>query len=73
MSYANSDNVITVYDDQDNVVASFPVGGNTGKVSQVSRDNPVYLPIGSAAFVEAEGTGAITSGPLTVVGEVRIA
>jgi hypothetical protein len=72
--FANGDQVITVYDINDNVVWAYNLLALLVPPAQVlSVDNPIVGPMGSPLFVEVAGTGALTDGPLTVSGNIRVA
>lgn len=71
-AWAGADALIEVYDVDDNLVDSFPLGTATN-VEAVSELNPLVLPIGSPAFVEGSGTGILTDGSLSVSGFIRVA
>lgn len=72
MAYASDAKVVTVYDIEDKVVASFPIGAGT-TVDAISAANPLVGPSGSPLFVECVGVGALQNGPLSVSGDIRIA
>ena len=71
--YASGAKTINIYDVKDNLVDTFFLGtGN--KVDAISEDNPFAMPIGSPAFVEGSGTGAVsTDAGVTVSGFIRVA
>lgn len=71
--FAGNDNVIQVFDINDNLVWGHVLGaGNDVPVNVLGPDQPIVGPMGSPLFVEAVGTGALTDGPMTVAGFVRI-
>jgi len=72
MVYGSGGKVVTIYDIDDNNLGSFPIAANTS-VESISEETPFVGPAGSPLFVEVVGVGALTDGPLTVSGEVRIA
>lgn len=71
-AWANNDKVINVYDINDNLVRTIPIGAGT-EVLSVTEESPLVMPPGSPAFIEGTGTGALTDGPFSAVGYVRIA
>jgi hypothetical protein len=72
MVYASGAKVVTIYDVDDNVLGVFPIGASVF-VPSITEETPFVGPAGSPLFVECVGSGALTDGPMTVTGEVRIA
>ena len=72
MVYGSGAKVVTIYDVDDNVLGVFPIAANTS-VESITEATPFVGPAGSPLFVEVVGSGALTDGPLTVTGEIRIA
>jgi len=71
-TFANADNVIRVYDINNNVIWGHALGAGTDvPVNVLGPDQPIVGPFGSPLFVEAAGTGALTDGPMVVAGYVR--
>lgn len=68
--FAANAKVVTVFDINDNIVATFPLGAGT-VVNAVTEDSPVVGPVGSPLFVECTGSGVLTDGPMTVSGYIR--
>ena len=72
--HATGDQVITVYDDADNVIWAYNLLALLEPPAQVlSQDNPIEGPMGRSLFVEVTGSGGYTAGPLTVSGRIRVA
>ena len=68
-TFANGDNVVSVYDNRDNLIWQYTLGALLDIPANVlSEDHPIVGPMGSPLFVEAAGTGALTDGPLAVRG-----
>lgn len=75
-AYATNAKVVTVFDKDNNTLfqETLGSGNNLAAADQYNIDNPVVVgPAGSPLFVEATGTGALTDGPLTVRGFIRVA
>lgn len=73
-TFANSDNVLSVYDSKNNLIWQHTLGAGTDVPANVlSEEHPIVGPMGSPLFVEAAGTGALTDGPLTVRGYKAVA
>lgn len=72
MSYASDAKVVSIYDEKDNLLASYPIASGTS-VPSISEATPFVGPIGSPLFIECVGSGVLTDGPFTVTGEVRVA
>lgn len=72
MVYGSGAKVVTIYDVDDNALGVFPIAANV-EVASITEETPFVGPAGSPLFVEVVGVGALTDGPLTVTGEVRIA
>lgn len=67
--YANADQVISVYDIDDNLIWQYTLLALLDIPANVlSEDHPIVGPMGSPLFVEASGTGGYTNGPLAVRG-----
>ncbi len=72
-AFASDDKQIEVYDIDDNLVDTFFLGAGD-VVASVNEESPLVMPIGSPAFLEGSGNGAITTdAALSVSGIVRIA
>lgn len=71
-AWANNDKVLEVYDIDDVLVDSFAIGSADRSLA-ISEDHPVVLPVGSPAFIEGKGTGALTDGLLSASGYIRVA
>ena len=72
MVYGSGGKEVTIYDIKDNVLGVFPIAANTS-VDSITEETPFVGPAGSPLFVEVTGVGALTDGPLTVTGDIRIA
>lgn len=71
--YGGTDNVIRVYDINDNLLWAHVLGAGTDVPENVlGPDQPIVGPMGSPLFVEAAGTGGVTDGPMVVAGFVRV-
>lgn len=71
-TFANNDNVIRVYDINDNVIWAHTLGAATDvPVNVLGPSQPITGPFGSPLFVEAAGSGALTDGPMVVAGWIR--
>lgn len=72
-TFANNDNVLRVFDIDDNLLWAYALGAATDvPVNVLGADQPIMGPAGSPLFVEAAGTGALTDGPFTVAGFTRM-
>ncbi len=73
-SYATNAKVIQVFDQENNLLFQEALGSGDVLAAdeRYSFDNPIVVAQGPL-FVEASGTGAITDGPLTIQGYVRVA
>ena len=71
-TFAGNDNVIRVYDINDNLIWSHALGAATDvPVNVLGPNQPITGPFGSPLFVEAAGTAGLTDGPMTVAGWIR--
>lgn len=74
-AYATNAKTITVFDEDNNTIfgpENIGSGNNLAAVGQYDFDHPIAVSDGPI-FVEAVGTGALTDGPLSIQGYVRIA
>jgi hypothetical protein len=71
----NTTRLIQVYDIWDNLIWQYnPLVAITDVPGDVvGRDNPIVGPMGSPLYVEASGTAAYTTTPLTVTGRISVA
>lgn len=74
MTWNNNDAVITVYDQWDQVVWTYPLGAALFVPPEtLNKDRPIEGPMGSPLFVEIAGTGVFADGAVTVQGRVHVA
>lgn len=72
MAHATNDKRIRVYDINDNLIWTYQLNAlNDVPVNVLGPNQPIEGPIGSPLFVEVDGTGGFTDGPLTVAGWVK--
>ena len=73
-SYATNAKIVSVYDQEDNLLFQETLGSGDVLAAdeRYSFDNPIVTAQGPL-FVEAVGTGALTDGPLTIQGFIRLA
>jgi len=72
--FANNDKLVSVFDINNNLLFTHFLAATNDVPAQIlSETNPIELAPGSPAFVEGFGTGALTDGPLTIHGYVRVA
>ena len=73
-AYATNAKTVSVYDQDDNLVYQETLGSANVLAAdeRYSFENPIVVASGPL-FVEASGTGALTDGPLTIQGYVRLA
>lgn len=73
-AWAGADAVITVYDQNDAVVWTYPLGAGTVVPAEtLNKESPIEGPFGSPLFVEIAGTGGFTDGIVTIQGRVNVA
>lgn len=72
-AFANNDKRLRVYDINDNLIWGYQLNAlNDVPANVLSEDQEIFGPIGSPLFVELDGTGAFTDGPLSVSGYIRV-
>lgn len=73
MVHATNDKRIRVYDINDNLIWAYQLNAlNDVPVNVLGPNQPIDGPVGSPLFVEVDGTGGYTDGPLTVSGWIRM-
>jgi len=73
-AFANNDKRIRVFDRENNLIESIILAAaNEPARALLGEEAPIVGPMGSPLWVELNGTGAFTNGPLSVHGYIHVA